>query len=76
MNWLMWHIFFQCLVKGVPMTLITSHLESTKNHAEERKRQLISAFKHIEQAPQDHTVVFGGDLNLRDKEVSECWFSP
>ncbi|PVD32224.1 hypothetical protein C0Q70_07656 [Pomacea canaliculata] len=58
-----------CLVKGVPMTLITSHLESTKNHAEERKRQLISAFKHIEQAPQDHTVVFGGDLNLRDKEL-------
>lgn len=51
------------------MTLMTSHLESTKEHAEERQRQLKVCFKAMEQADPDTTVVFGGDLNLRDTEV-------
>ena len=59
----------QSTVKGVPMMLMTSHLESTKPHAVERKRQLQKALKHMTDSPPDRTVVFGGDLNIRDKEV-------
>ncbi|KAL8589154.1 hypothetical protein ACOMHN_052492 [Nucella lapillus] len=57
-----------CCVKGVPMTVMTSHLESTRSHAAERKRQLQTAFKRMKDSPSDRTVLFGGDLNLRDKE--------
>ena len=51
------------------MDLMTSHLESTGSHADERKRQLEKAFREVKDAPPSSTVVFGGDLNLRDKEV-------
>ena len=55
------------------MKIMTSHLESTKSHAGERKRQLQAAFKHMQESPSERTIVFGGDLNLRDKEVKvEC----
>ena len=57
----------QATVKNVTCSLMTSHLESTASHAGERKRQLKTAFDAIKQ--QQNTVVFGGDLNLRDKEV-------
>lgn len=57
------------VVKGVPMMLITSHLESTRTHAAERMRQLTAAFKQMSEAPADRTVIFGGDLNLRDNEL-------
>ncbi|XP_013407946.1 tyrosyl-DNA phosphodiesterase 2-like [Lingula anatina] len=60
----------QAEVKGIPMTLITSHLESTKDHAEERKRQLTAAFRAVNEAEGSRTVVFGGDLNLRDPELA------
>jgi len=60
----------QATVKNVPCTLMTSHLESTASHAAERKRQLKAAFDAIKK--EDNTVIFGGDLNLRDKEV--CYF--
>ena len=49
--------------------LITSHLESTSNAATERKKQLKQAFEFIQLQDPSHTVVFGGDLNLRDREV-------
>jgi len=51
---------------------MTSHLESTASHAAERKRQLKTAFDAIKK--QDNTVIFGGDLNLRDKEVC-CFYA-
>ena len=63
-------LFTQCQVKGVPMVFLTSHLESTKEYHEERRHQLETAFNQMLASPQDRTVVFGGDLNLRDKEVS------
>ncbi|KAK7090724.1 hypothetical protein V1264_010485 [Littorina saxatilis] len=56
-------------VKGVPMTLMTSHLESTKSHAGERKRQLGIGLNRMKDASTERTVLFGGDLNLRDKEL-------
>ena len=48
---------------------MTSHLESTASHFTERQRQLKLAFELMNKCPQDQTVIFGGDLNLRDKEV-------
>ena len=50
---------------------MTSHLESTKDHAKERKNQLKKALAHMSKADPDRTVVFGGDLNLRDNEVTD-----
>ena len=60
---------FQCQIKGVAFSLMTSHLESTKDFAEERKEQLRRCFEEIKAQPATHNVLFGGDLNLRDKEV-------
>lgn len=63
----------QARVKGVKCWLMTSHLESTKSSAGERKRQLRSAFSEMGKAPDDVTVLFGGDLNLRDQEVRKSY---
>ena len=48
---------------------MTSHLESTASHAAERRRQLTTSFERMLAANPTKTVLFGGDLNLRDKEV-------
>ncbi|XP_064596729.1 tyrosyl-DNA phosphodiesterase 2-like [Liolophura sinensis] len=61
----------KCRVKGVPCLLITSHLESTQQHAEERKKQLKIALEVMRSADEHRTAIFGGDLNLRDKELAE-----
>lgn len=49
---------------------MTSHLESCKGHAEERMKQLRVVMRRMTEAPDDVTVVFGGDTNLRDPEAS------
>lgn len=49
--------------------LMTSHLESTASHRGERVRQLKIAFDQMMSCSSNMTVIFGGDLNLRDKEV-------
>ncbi len=46
-----------------------SHLESMVEAQTERERQLKIAFEEMEKAPARQTVLFGGDLNLRDYEV-------
>ena len=51
------------------MDLLNTHLESTAEHAEERTRQLEKCFEIMSKRPGDRTVIFGGDLNSRDKEV-------
>ena len=56
-------------MKGIDLQLMTSHLESTAEHTEERVRQLKISLKHMKEAPTEQTVLFGGDLNMRDKEV-------
>lgn len=56
--------------KSVPLCLLNAHLESTAEGAQERKNQLRLAFRNILNAPNSNTVIFGGDVNLRDKEVS------
>jgi hypothetical protein len=49
---------------------MTSHHESCKPGAEERICQLKLCFKTMVDAPQNRIVLFGGDLNMRDDEVS------
>ena len=61
---------FQASVKGIPMTLMTSHLESTKAHAKERMNQMKKCLNTMTEATDDQSVVFGGDMNIRDQEVN------
>ncbi|XP_051283888.1 tyrosyl-DNA phosphodiesterase 2-like isoform X1 [Dicentrarchus labrax] len=62
-------IVAQVLFKGQKLCLMTSHLESCKANAGERMRQLRLVMKRMTEAPDDVTVLFGGDTNLRDSEV-------
>ena len=55
--------------RGLDLCLMTSHLESCKPSAEERMNQLRLVLQKMTEAPDDVTVLFGGDTNLRDKEV-------
>lgn len=50
------------------LNLLNSHLESTAEFSKERTEQLKIGFGKMKSAP-DMTTIFGGDLNLRDKEV-------
>uniref|UniRef100_A0A8C1QH36 Tyrosyl-DNA phosphodiesterase 2b n=1 Tax=Cyprinus carpio TaxID=7962 RepID=A0A8C1QH36_CYPCA len=54
---------------GRKLYLMTSHLESCKNQSEERMKQLRVVFQRMRGAPEDATVIFAGDTNLRDTEV-------
>jgi len=50
--------------------LLNSHFESTAQFKEARVNQLKSAFKKMEEKARTHSVLFAGDLNLRDSEVN------
>ncbi|XP_072038471.1 tyrosyl-DNA phosphodiesterase 2-like [Amphiura filiformis] len=54
------------------LTLMCSHLESQGKSAGERVRQLKTVFERIAEASSNSAVIFGGDLNLRDKEVTKA----
>ena len=57
-------------IAGQTLHLLTSHLESTKNYAGERKRQLAQVFEEMQKlSANDNVSIFGGDLNVRDSEV-------
>lgn len=57
------------LFRGQTLYLMTSHFESCKARAAERMRQLTLVMRKMTRAPDDVTVLFGGDTNLRDAEV-------
>ncbi|XP_036596708.1 tyrosyl-DNA phosphodiesterase 2 [Trichosurus vulpecula] len=56
---------------GNELCLLNSHFESTRNHARERMNQLKMVLKKMQEFPESVTVIFGGDTNLRDHEVSK-----
>lgn len=58
---------------GVPILLLTSHLESLNRYASERKNQLKTCFGLMEEAMQSDSrfCILGGDLNLMEKEVAQ-----
>ncbi|XP_069814024.1 tyrosyl-DNA phosphodiesterase 2 [Dendropsophus ebraccatus] len=58
-------------ISGQNICLMTSHLESTKEHSNERLKQLNIVLKKIQETPPSTTVIFGGDTNLRDKEIEK-----
>ncbi|MBZ3883232.1 Tyrosyl-DNA phosphodiesterase 2 [Sciurus carolinensis] len=59
-------------LSGNDLYLMTSHLESTRGHAKERISQLKMVLKKMQEAPESATVIFAGDTNLRDQEVTKC----
>lgn len=61
----------QVSFSGQELCLMTSHLESCKEQAKERMTQLKTVLKRISEAPDNVTVLFGGDTNLRDAEVTK-----
>uniref|UniRef100_A0A3Q0RYY9 Tyrosyl-DNA phosphodiesterase 2 n=1 Tax=Amphilophus citrinellus TaxID=61819 RepID=A0A3Q0RYY9_AMPCI len=61
----------QVIFKGQKLCLMTSHFESCKAHTAERMKQLRMVMQRMKEAPDDVTVVFGGDTNLRDTEVAK-----
>lgn len=71
--WKTWfHLYWpqtQVLFRGQTLYLMTSHFESCKAHTAERMRQLTLVMRKMTRAPDDVTVLFGGDTNLRDAEV-------
>ncbi|KAM9285927.1 tyrosyl-DNA phosphodiesterase 2 [Cariama cristata] len=58
-------------ISGNELCLMTSHLESTKNHAKERVKQLQIVLNKMQEESESTTVIFGGDTNLRDSEVAK-----
>jgi hypothetical protein len=52
---------------------MTSHHESGTEElaSQERIEQLKLCFKHMINAPSHRVVLFGGDLNIREKEVNK-----
>lgn len=61
----------QVIVNGLKLCLMTSHFESCKENTAERLKQLHVVKRRLKHAPDDVTVVFGGDTNLRDAEVTK-----
>ncbi|XP_050171835.1 tyrosyl-DNA phosphodiesterase 2 [Myiozetetes cayanensis] len=58
-------------ISGNELCLMTSHLESTKNHSKERTKQLQIVLDKMQKESETTTVIFGGDTNLRDSEVAK-----
>ena len=55
-----------------PLLIATAHLESTKDHGVERKRQLLQALQYLKKSvPPNGVGILGGDLNIRDEEVRD-----
>jgi len=53
------------------LALLNTHLESTKEHGAQREAQLKICFEIMKNFSPEYNVIFGGDLNLRDKEVKK-----
>lgn len=60
--------------RGIPILLLTSHLESLVRYAGERKNQLKACFQimkeELSSEPRGMSIL-GGDLNLMDKELAQ-----
>jgi len=59
------------LINGIKLLLINTHLESGKNFAEPRMEQMKQAIDIAKTKDSDFSVLFAGDLNIRDSEVEK-----
>ncbi len=57
-------------MKQVDICVMTSHLESTAEFAKQRIEQLRKCIKEAQNQDENYLVFFGGDLNMRDAEVT------
>ncbi|CAN7989445.1 unnamed protein product [Ixodes hexagonus] len=55
---------------GSSLLLMNTHLESMAYSSGVRSNQLRKCFRRCMKEPSDKTVIFGGDLNLRDSELA------
>lgn len=62
-------VFAETTFNGKHLVFLNTHLESMGYSTEVRKTQLRRCFRMCKKEPAEKTVIFGGDLNLRDKEV-------
>ena len=65
-------VSLQAHIGDLKLHLLNSHLESTAEFARERVEQLKLGFAKMKGATPGVTTLFGGDLNMRDKEVREA----
>ncbi|MPC14934.1 Tyrosyl-DNA phosphodiesterase 2 [Portunus trituberculatus] len=65
-------VSLQAHIGDLKLHLLNSHLESTAEFARERVEQLKLAFTKMKGAAPGVTTLFGGDLNMRDKEVVQA----
>jgi len=61
----------KAFVGHVKLALINTHLESTAEFSKQRTVQLKTCFEVCKSFGKEYNVIFGGDLNLRDKEVTK-----
>ncbi|XP_042210742.1 tyrosyl-DNA phosphodiesterase 2-like [Homarus americanus] len=57
-------------IGDVKLRLLNTHLESTANFTKERVAQLKTGIENIKESPSNMITIYGGDLNIRDKEVA------
>ncbi|TRY64053.1 hypothetical protein TCAL_00334 [Tigriopus californicus] len=63
-----------CHIGQAKLCIMTTHLESTREFAQERINQLSRCFREVQavcQKDPSRTVILGGDLNLRDPELEQ-----
>lgn len=59
------------------LVLMNTHLESLPHEAAERMRQLKFCFQHmLKEDSAEASIIFGGDLNLKDWELNEIGRAP
>ena len=56
---------------GEKLILLNTHLESMKQFSKERMEQLRLAFEKVTNSDENSSVIFAGDLNVRDSEVEK-----
>ncbi|XP_042866505.1 tyrosyl-DNA phosphodiesterase 2-like isoform X2 [Penaeus japonicus] len=59
-------------IGDIKLNLLNAHLESTAEFSKQRTEQLSMAFNRMKSAANNSTMIFAGDLNLRDKEVEQA----
>ncbi|XP_043238148.1 tyrosyl-DNA phosphodiesterase 2-like [Amphibalanus amphitrite] len=58
------------------LTLLNTHLESTKAHSDTRMQQLRDCFSRVSATSPERVTIFAGDLNLRDHEMKSVGGPP
>lgn len=60
----------ECHIGAAKICVMNTHLESTADHTQERVKQLKTCFKAALEQPEGTSVILGGDMNLRDSDVT------